>query len=229
MIKTTYLKWIVLLSLGFFGTTISSCNQDDDNEPTTVTDVDGNVYETVTIGNQVWMAENLKTTHYRNGEPINYLTDEADWNNATAGAYCVYENDEVSNAIFGMLYNGFAVQDGRNLAPQGWHVATDADWTVLTDHLGGLAEAGGKLKETGFAHWSAPNIGATNETGFTALGAGLRGSGHFTGLMNYGYWWTSSSYNADALWRRSMGSGTAVVSRADNPKTFGFSVRCVKD
>jgi uncharacterized protein (TIGR02145 family) len=145
-----------------------------DVETNTVTDIDGNIYHTVTIGTQVWMVENLKTTKYRNGDPIPNVTGNA-WAALTTGAYCWYNNDAATyKATYGALYNWYAVADSRNIAPTGWHVPTDAEWTTLTTFLGGESVAGGKLKETGTNHWTSPNTGATNETGFTALpGGGL--------------------------------------------------------
>ena len=126
-------------------------------QTSTVTDIDGNVYQTVTIGTQEWMAENLKVTHYRNGDPIQLVTDDSSWSNLSTGAYCDYDNDGDNVAVYGRLYNWFAVNDSRAIAPAGWHVATAADWQTLIDILGGDAVAGGKMKEAGTAHWLAPN------------------------------------------------------------------------
>ena len=199
----------------------------------TVTDIDGNVYHTVTIDTQTWMVENLKTTRYRNGDPIPNVTNVA-WDGLTTGAYCWYNNDEATyKAGYGALYNWYAVADGRNIAPAGWHVATDAEWTTLTTFLGGESIAGGKLKERGIAHWHSPNYGSTNESGFTALPGGYRsGYGATFNQIGYsGYWWTSTEYYpAASAYSRSMGYD---YSGADRNYYYndivGFSVRCIKD
>ena len=139
----------------------------------TVVDIDGNVYNTVTIGTQVWMVENLKTTKYRNGDAIPNVTGNASWVALSTGAYCWYNNDAATyKATYGALYNWYAVGDSRNIAPSGWHVATDSEWTTLSTFLGGESIAGDKLKEIGTSHWLSPNTGATNSNGFTAFPGG---------------------------------------------------------
>jgi uncharacterized protein (TIGR02145 family) len=148
----------------------------------TVKDIDGNVYRTVTIGTQVWMAEDLKTTHYNDGTPIPYVTDHTEWANLKSGAYCWKwsdNNDESDKNIYGAFYNWYATAE--KLCPVGWHVPTDKDWETLVDFCGGWEIAGGKLKEVGTEHWESPNIGATNEFGFTALPYEGRGA-------DLGYW-----------------------------------------
>lgn len=199
----------------------------------TVSDSDNNVYKTITIGTQTWMAENLRTTKYRNGESIPEVTSNTEWKNLTSGAYSNYGNTSDVDAIatFGRLYNWFAVTDSRNLAPTGWHVATDADWTTLTTFLGGESVAGGKLKETGTTHWNSPNTGADNSTGFTALPAGRREytDGSFINTGFNGFWWTSSAYNPDYSWYRQINYDGAIVNPANFHKQYGFAIRCVKD
>jgi len=151
----------------------------DENDITTVTDIDGNVYKTVKIGDQWWMAENLKVRHYRNGDPIPHEINNVEWIMLTTGAYCYYDNDSSHAADYGALYNWYTVSDFRNIAPEGWHVPTDEEWKELEMALGISQEyadstewrgtnEGGKLKETGTTHWNSPNEGATNESGFTA-------------------------------------------------------------
>ena len=199
------------------------------NVPDTVTDIDGNAYHTVIIGTQVWMVENLRTTKYRNGDPISNITDSAQWNNLTTGAYCIYNNAPDINVDYGCLYNWNAVHDERNIAPSGWHVATDDDWTRLVDYLGGRDVAGGKLKEEGYTHWLIPNTGATNSSGFTAIPAGRRtNDGSYTHRGYYSYWWTSTEYsdNAGAWLRRTDNSNITVQVMAEL-KSYGLSVRCV--
>ena len=198
----------------------------------TVTDIDGNIYHTVTIGTQVWMVENLKTTKYRDGTAIPNVTGSTAWAALTTGAQCDYNNTASNSTTYGKLYNWYTVGDSRNIAPTGWHVPTDAEWTTLTDYLGGESVAGGKLKEAGTAHWLSPNTGATNETGFSALPGGYRGNygGTFDNLGSDGSWWSATEYNTSFAWYRRMYSADSGVYR-DNfyYKTNGFSVRCVRD
>jgi len=146
-----------------------------DGEPV-CEDIDGNVYETIQIGDQLWMAENLKTTHYNNGDEIPYPSNE-DFGSFDEGQYGVYDNDPSNADVYGNLYNFAAVDDDRGLCMEGWHVPSDGEWTVLTDYLGGSSVAGGKMKEEGLDHWNSPNTGATNESGFTGLPAGYRYNG----------------------------------------------------
>lgn len=196
-----------------------------------VFDVDGNVYHRITIGSQIWLKENLKTTKYKNGDLIPNIPLNSAWANQSAGAYCNYNNN-ISNAdIYGRLYNWYAVNDSRGLAPEGWRVASDSDWTLLTDFLGGESVAGGKLKEGGTTHWGTPNIGATNEVGFTALPGGYRtNSEGYTAINAIGSWWTSTSSTATEAWARGIFNDAATVDRGDYyQKRMGFSVRCIKN
>ncbi len=199
----------------------------------TVTDIDGNVYNTVTIGSQVWMVENLKTTKYRSGDLIANVTDNAAWAALATGAYCWYNNNAATyKATYGALYNWYAVADSRNIAPTGWHVPTDAEWTILKDYLGGTRVADGKLKEAGTAHWLTPNTDATNSTGFTALPGGYRLylGGAFYDVGEVGYWWSSTAYDAYNAWYRDLYYYyNANAYRVNNNKQEGFSVRCVRD
>lgn len=144
-----------------------------------VSDIDGNIYKTIQIGAQAWMAENLKTTKFNDGSPIPYIADATDWSQLSAPGYCWYNNDAESfKTVIGALYNWYttdvAGNGGKNVCPSGWHVPTDPEWTILTDYLGGLSVAGGKLKESGISHWQSPNINASNESGFTAIPGGYR-------------------------------------------------------
>ncbi len=226
--------WIYTLALmGVLLMLTGSCKKksDNNNPPSnTVTDIDGNVYHTVTIGTQVWMVENLKVTQYRNGDPIQYVTDGTAWTNLTTGAYCDYNNTSGNGATYGKLYNWYAVDDSRNIAPTGWHVPTDAEWTTLTDYLGGESVAGGKLKETGSTHWVSPNIGADNSSGFWALPGGTRdgNNGSFGNLGVHGDWW-SATVNGNIAWDRDVFNYDATVSHGSDIKKDGNSVRCVRD
>lgn len=220
----------ILISTIIFFTFSCSSQKDEPAAGGTATDIDGNVYTTVTIGTQVWMVENLKTTKYRNGTAIPNVIDSALWGNDTTGAYCNYNNDANNSTTYGRLYNWFAVNNSNNLAPAGWHVPSDAEWDTLTTYLGGADSAGGKLKEAGLTHWQNPNTDATNETGFTALPGGYRGfNGAFIGVGSIGYWWSSTEYGATSAWYRSMYFYFADVSRSYYNKEYGFSVRCVRD
>jgi len=194
----------------------------------TMKDQAGNVYKTITIGTQTWMAENLRTNKYRNLEPIDSVSFSS-WTRIT-GAFCVY-NVVVpdNNLIYGKLYNWYAVNDSRNIAPASWHVATDAEWTTLINYLGGNSIAGGKMKETGITHWEDPNVDATNESGFTALPGGARYSDTFMRLKEYGCWWSATTYVPDNAWYYYMGNLAGSIIRDNENKERGYSVRCVKD
>ena len=195
-----------------------------------VTDIDGNVYKTVRIGNQVWMAENLKVSSYRNGDLIPNVTEDRKWWLLSLDAWCNYENDPTNDLKYGKLYNWFAIDDKRGLAPKGWHVASDEEWTRLTNYLGGEKIAGDKLKEKGSATWSSLNQNATNENGFSGLPGGYRnnGNGLFGGFY-CGYWWTATAYGSSKAWSRIMQHNYSNVIRSDNYTEIGFSVRCVRD
>ncbi|MCP4044899.1 MAG: hypothetical protein GY732_02780, partial [Gammaproteobacteria bacterium] len=185
----------------------------------------------LTICCQSWMTTNLDVDSYRNGDTIPHVTDPAVWAALTTGAYCYYNNDSATHAaVYGKLYNWYAVNDPRGLAPEGWHVPTHFEWTTLTDCLGGASVAGGPMKEIGTTHWTSPNTDATNYSGFTGLPGGARGtSGSFGTIGNYGTWWSSSEYSAGDAWARYLGYGTGGVAVYDSNKRSGFSVRCLRD
>ncbi len=184
----------------------------------------------VTICAQVWMQNNLDVTTYRNGESIPYVTNATTWAALTTGAYCSYNNNPANDAIYGKLYNWYAVNDPRGLAPTGYHVPTDTEWTTLTTCLGGTFAAGGKMKEIGTTHWNSPNTSATNEFGFTGLPGGYRdGSGIFDGISYGGFWWCSSEKDTTYAWYRSLGYNFGSAYRSSNFKIYGLSVRCLRD
>jgi uncharacterized protein (TIGR02145 family) len=196
----------------------------------TVTDIDGNVYQTVTIGTQVWMASNLKVTHYRNGDSIPNVTDSTVWPNLMTGAYCNYHNDTTLVPLYGRLYNWYAMADSRLIAPSGWHVPTDTEWQTLVMYLGDSTVAGGKLKETGYTHWFDGNVGATNESGFNGLPGGYRyGTGSCLDMTVSAYFWTSTESAFSYSWARWLSCYAGGVYHITRPKLYGFSVRCVKD
>jgi uncharacterized protein (TIGR02145 family) len=203
---------------------LPSCNNSN-----TVTDIDGNVYKTVQIGTQVWMAENLKTTRYRNGDPIRTNLTDAAWSAVSTGAYAVYNNDAANNTTYGKLYNWYAVVDSRNLCPVGWHIPSDAEWTTLENFLGGDGIAGGKMKAVSNL-WQSPNKGATNESGFSGLPGGFRDSIFtYDYVGNYGYWWSSTEGSTASAWFRYLGYGDGISARGNHYKRNGFSVRCLRD
>jgi uncharacterized protein (TIGR02145 family) len=196
----------------------------------TLTDVEGNIYYAVGIGTQVWMRENLKTTKYRDANFIVNVTDNTAWGQLITGAYCWYSNDITNKTVHGALYNWYTITDSRGLCPTGWHVPTDAEWTTMVTFLGGNT-SGGKLKETGIIHWSSPNTGATNETGFTALPGGSRNyAGAFaTDIGNNGYWWNSTESSTTNANSEIMYYYNSNVSSSAPLKGGGYSIRCVKD
>ena len=203
----------------------------------TVTDIDGNEYETVEIGEQVWMAENLKVTHYRNGDEIPTGYSNNEWANLSTGAYAVYDDNESNADTYGYLYNWYAVDDERGVCSASWHVPTDGEYTALSDYLGGTSVAGGKLKECTEGscpeseYWYSPNTGATNESGFTGLPGGARyyyyGNSRHMGYN--GSFWSSTEYGSNDAWHRGLDHDYSEISRRDYGKDSGFSVRCVRD
>jgi len=192
-------------------------------------DVDGNAYTTVTIGTQVWMAENLKTTKYRNGNAIPTNLSNSAWGAATTGAYAIYNNDASNNTTYGKLYNWYAVADSRYLCPVGWHVPSDGEWTILENYLGGAFVAGGKLKSISNL-WTTPNAGATNESGFSGLPGGARyNDGSFNDIGDYDFWWSSTEASSTDAWGRYLNYSVVNSFRQVLDKRNGFSVRCLRD
>ena len=213
----------------------------------TFTDIDGNSFQGVEIGNQCWMDRNLTVTHYPNGEVIPYITENTAWGDLaddnSADAYCYYNN---LAGDYGALYSYAAAiaddwtrdnevvingQGAQGICPDGWHLPTDAEWTQLTIFLGGESVAGGKLKEAGLTHWVNPNSGATNASGFTALPGGFRYAidGVFGFAGNGGYWWSATEFGSYYAWSRGLFYYNAIVQPDYASKSFGFSVRCVRD
>ena len=201
-----------------------------------VTDIDGNVYKTVQIGNQIWMAENLNTSKYSDGTPILNVTNNYEWYQLSTPAWCYYANDPSYGEIYGKLYNGYAVSSksngGKNVCPTGWHVATDPEWLSLVEYLGGLDIVGDKLKEAGDGHWNVPNTEASNSSLFTALPGGNRqgwANGEFENNTGWGFWYTSTEMTSSTLWMRQIQQNDSRIFRGTHGKIPGFSVRCVKD
>ncbi len=192
-------------------------------------DIDDNEYKTVKIGTQEWMAENLNVEHYLNGDVIPQVQGDEDWSKLKIGAWCYYENETEKGITYGKLYNWYAVADPRGLAPVGWHIPSDDEWTQLTNYLGGDTVAGGKLKAT--TVWLTPNADVTNESDFTALPGGVRADnyGYFDYVGLHGSFWSSSEYLLFYAWFRVMVFDNLVVDRAFSDKPIGMSVRCVRD
>jgi uncharacterized protein (TIGR02145 family) len=209
---------------------ITACDKNSEPDPP-LTDIDGNEYDTVKISSQFWMQQNLNTSHYRNGDPIPEITNILSWSYLTSGAWCWYNNDSVTyGSIYGKLYNWYAVNDPRGLAPEGWHIPTDAEWTTLSSRLGGDSSAGGEMKETGTTHWTSPNTGATNNSGITCLPAGYRlMDGSFFNLGKSCFWWSSTGSGAADAYYRNLYYLDAQICRGDGSIGDGFSVRCIKD
>lgn len=207
----------------------------------TVYDIDGNTYYTISAGAQEWMGSNLNTGSYRNGDIIEYVEDNNIWRLLDTGARSAYNHNPELQAVYGSLYNWYAVTDNRGLCPDGWRVPSDNDWKVLEQYLGmtsssanrvGLRDryAGGRLKETGSNHWFSPNILATDETGFSAIPGGYRHpQGEFYTLGRNLNWWTTTSYNDFSAWYRNIYYNNAGIYRNIYTKTSGFSVRCIRE
>jgi uncharacterized protein (TIGR02145 family) len=218
-------KTILLLA----GLTFLTCK----NNAQTVTDIDGNVYQTVTIGTQEWMVENLKTTRYNDGLEIPLEVNNTAWENLNTPGYCWYNNDTANKNPYGAIYNWYTVNTGK-LAPEGWHVPTDAEWDILINFHGGASVAGGKMKSMGTIQsdsglWYEPNTGAINSSGFTALPGGYR---YFTGNFNFlgknAFFWSSSKRIGSVAWSPILYYDGEQVYKGSSLFSYGFSVRCVK-
>ncbi len=199
-----------------------------------ITDAENNTYKTVTIGTQTWMAENLKVTKYNDGTAIPNITDNTQWSQLSTGAWSYYNNDVANNAKYGKLYNWYAVSKisngNKNVCPTGWHVPTDAEWTVLTEYLSGASVAGGKMKEVGTTSWNSPNTDATNTSLFTGLPGGSRyNNGYYYDVGGNGYWWSSTEDDIYDAWNRDLYGIDGDADRGSRGKRAGLSVRCLRD
>jgi uncharacterized protein (TIGR02145 family) len=229
-----FINQLIIAGLILFLT--ASCKKKEEPDAFTMTDKDGNVYTSVTIGTQTWLAENLKTTTYNDGSDIPNVIENSAWITLTAGAYCDYANNPANSDTYGRLYNWYvaAPSNTKKICPTGWHVPKDEEWTTMINYLGGTSVAGGMLKETGILHWAGQNAGATNETGFTALPGGYRsaGDGAFSSIGNLGFWWSASDAKTTApgkAWYVVMHDFLSTALRFDKDKEHGLSIRCVKD
>ena len=194
---------------------------------------DEKTYTSLTICSQQWMDKNLDVTTYRNGDLIPYVTDPTAWAALTTGAWSYYNNDPSTNATYGKLYNWYAVNDPRGLAPVGWHIPTDAEWTTLEPCLNAIVptgNVGGKMKVTGTTTWQSPNTGATNSSGFAGLpGGGREGNGTFLYVTYSGYWWSSTEGSSTSAWARGLEYDTGNIGMDNASKREGLSVRCLRD
>jgi uncharacterized protein (TIGR02145 family) len=221
---------------------LSSCEKDNDApignsdavfnpslEYGTMTDQDGNTYKTITIGDQIWMAENLRTKKYVDGTKISHVKDHTAWFEKASGAYCSYNNTENADSIrtYGLLYNGYALASGK-IAPEGWHIPTIEEWNIMIDYLGGNSVAHGHLKESGLVHWNSPNTDADNLSGFTALPGGFRECMEFMEHSRSGWWWTASGVNPN-IRTVVLDYYYGEVCYAMQTNNKGLSIRCVKD
>jgi uncharacterized protein (TIGR02145 family) len=234
---------------------VFSCSKDEEEEDSFtaplpasvgggVTDIQGNEYPTIIIGEQEWMAENLKVTQYRNGDALPIIADNTNWSRLDSGAYSLYANNAANFDVFGPLYNGYAILDPRGICPEGWRVPTDADWQTLERNLGmlnsrlnltgrrgGEQNEGGRLKLAEGSNWASPNLGANNETGFAAIAGGQRlDNGTYRSINSQGSFWSSTSNPNEPrfIWYRFLRSETNAIGRVNTIRNFGFNCRCVK-
>lgn len=227
------MKKLITLILGI--TLAYSCSKSSDGNSNStdlyipgpdVIDIEGNLYQTVTNCNQTWTRRNLNVSKYRNGDVIPQVTDPTVWANLTTGAWCYYNNDPANGVIYGKLYNWYAINDSRGLAPLGYHIPSEVEWNSLETCLGGAV--GSKMKETGTAHWLTNDPNVTNSSGFTGLPGG-QFDVFFDEIGNKGYWWSSSAFDTSRSWAFTLPDITNVLYQENLRKNFGLSVRCVKD
>lgn len=219
---------IILLSLILIATNQAVIGQDVETIipcATMIEDIEGNTYKTVQIGTQCWMAENLKTSKYRDGNPIPNVTDPSEWAKLSSGAWATYENSAANDVTYGKLYNWHAVVDARNVCPVDWHIPSNEEWTVLSNYIG--TEIGFKMKST--SGW-ADNGNGSNTSGFNALPGGFRfNDGTFYYVSRAGFFWSSSESSSDYAWYRYLRFEDRDLGRFNYLKSFGLSVRCLRD
>jgi uncharacterized protein (TIGR02145 family) len=221
-------KYYFFIAILFFG--LLSCSKEEtktQNQEASRPTVPITAPE-VQIGTQVWMTKNLNVSRYRNGDPIPQVNNPTQWANLTTGAWCYYNNNSANGLVYGKLYNWYAVNDSRGLAPVGWHVPSDVEWTMLVTFLDGESFAGSKLKS--ITLWTNPNTGATNSSGFTGIPGGFRNElGTFFNILNFGFWWSRIDGGTTTAWNRCLIYNNSAVCGGFNYKLDGFSVRCLRD
>lgn len=222
------IPYFLLIAVTFY--IISAGCTKEEKPPDPVADIEGNIYKTVRIGTQIWMAENLRTSKYNDSTDIPLTIGSMQWNNLANAGYCWYDNDELAfGPSYGALYNGFTVATGK-LCPVGWHIPEKQEWLVLREFLGDSVKAGGKLKEAGLTNWQSPNKGADNSSGFTAVAAGIRYfEGTFSSDRSYTSIWSASDATQGELWCTSLYFAETTFSLNHRSKRYGFSVRCLKN
>lgn len=236
------LKYLILVICLGVSLTWDGCRKEEETKPVprtpivskpilfapytygSVKDVEGNVYKTIAIGNQTWMAENLRTSTFQDGSPIATNLTQEQWTSIKESAVCIYDDNAANSGLYGSLYNEYVKTDVRNVCPDGWHVPSTGDWTELTNHLGGIGVAGTKLKETGTDHWISPNTG-DNISGFTGLPGGSRYRGRFNDIGYDGYWWSADPGKFFYLTNTEINLRTKSTGVSDD----GLSIRCVKN
>lgn len=221
--KKNLTKFLLVLAISF--TFLQSCSKDDNK----TIPIDNT--EVVTVGTQVWSAKSLNVDKYRNGDEIPQVQDRTQWENLTTGAWCYYENNSANGAVYGKLYNWYAVMDPRGIAPTGYHVPSEQEWLDLSTFLGDETFRGGKMKETGTTHWASPNTAATNSSGFTGLPGGYLFSydSTFYGIGESGYWWSSTENESNTAVSLGLYHDNGIAGFYVAGKTDGFSVRFLKD
>ncbi len=213
-----------------YGNEISFTTLQNGSNVSTVTDIDGNIYDTVAIGSQVWLKQNLNTTKFNNGNPISLITDVTQWSIVDSAAYSNFNNSISNPTNYGRLYNYFVVSDTRNICPIGWHIPSQAEWNTLITYLGGSSIAGGKLKEIGITNWLTPNTGATNSSNFTALPANKRGSdGIFTISGESAFFWTSTLSTTTRGFYKNIDYNQEGINEGNHSFRNGLSIRCIKN
>lgn len=222
-------NFLLIIMMSFILITFNSCSKDENTIlPNQVKDIDGNVYKTDTICGKIWMTENLKTTRYRNGDPIPNINSASEWTFINTGGFCNIDNISSNAKTYGLLYNWYAVNDDRNICPEGWHIPTLFEFLDLVNCYGGDDAAGIALKEIGY--WSDPNI-ADNSSGFSAIPTGYRdaltGEFVFQGICTY--FWNSTQYNSIGAYAGRLVNSSTEVQRGVFAKNSGFPIRCVKD
>ena len=197
----------------------------------TVSDGEGNIYNTTTIGNQVWLAENLRSTKFSNGNTINLIQDSIQWSSQSSAAYCFYNNNASYINPYGNLYNWYTVNDSRNICPSGYHVPNTSEWDELVNYLGGSALAGGKLKQIGFSYWLSPNTDADNTSGFSALGSGWRANnnGTYENLQFMCYLWSTTAQSLNDADIVLIGYDSPACYSSSTNKLTGLPVRCLQN
>jgi hypothetical protein len=210
--------------------TPTTSNNGNGNSEVTFTDIDGNIYHEVKIGNQTWMKENLKTTRYRNGAYVKTNLNDTAWQMNVTGACSDYNNDPPITVVYGKLYNWYAATNSLGLCPTNWHLPSDSEWTELANYLGGDSIAGGKMKEIGLSHWASPNVDATNSSNFTGLPGGYRlPTGAYFNIYAVGFWWSATQDSLTGAYFRTLNNLNNDLGRNSFKEKYGFSVRCVKD